>query len=159
MEVRYSSASSTSDNPLLLVQRRRSSGGRVPKRRSVDNSDIPNRQDYSKMNSLQLYDAAEETKSSSIVNTSQNLANIATHYPPFFHGEKVDHIEEETTARKTLHDVKVVDMIRSVVASHVDALQPSAYYKSPKKIKDEKHKMSSFVRVSLRGDFKVRIIV
>mmetsp|Transcript_11297 Transcript_11297/g.20935 ORF Transcript_11297/g.20935 Transcript_11297/m.20935 type:complete len:1260 (-) Transcript_11297:75-3854(-) len=161
MQVRYTSAASSSDNPLQLAQSRRGSGVENARRKSLDTS--TGRPNLFRMNSLELYEATGETTASALIEKEKKLASQGDSseikskpfYPPFFHGtshmrDYVDHDETEATLS---HDVKAVSMIEAIVNAHTAALSPSPYYMSPQKMKQEKLAMNTFVRVALKGAF------
>jgi hypothetical protein len=166
MEIRYTSASASTraENPLYLALARRGSL-ELTRRNSFDTSNLDVGTDFSAMNSLQLYDATGETKTSSLIekgkmiatqsHTKDGKASTTSFFPPFFHGSKDNQYVDYAAEAAMLHDEKVVDLIQSVVEAYAAALKPSAYYISPQKMKQDKHKMNSFVRVALNGDFKV----
>jgi hypothetical protein len=165
MEIRYTSASSSAENPLHLAHARRGSSVDLAHRRySYDNSSLPERTDFSAMNSLQLYEATGETNTASLIEQGKMIASQSrpkdgkpstSFFPPFFHGAKANEFGDYDAEAALLHDAKAVDMIQAVVEAHTAALKPPTCYVSPQKMKLEKYKTNSFVRVALNGDFKV----
>ncbi len=167
MEIKFSSASSTSDNPLELAFRRRnsailSSETLRPEGTATGGSDL------SIMNSLELYQATGETSTSSLVekgkmiatqiNTGSNTKKT-TFFPAFFHGTKLRQFVDYDSEAAQLHDAKVVTLIEGVREAHMNAAtSTSPVAKNKKGSNKSNDSFSLYVRVATNGDFKVHTL-
>jgi hypothetical protein len=190
MALRYTSASSSDEMPLhhLTMTRRSSIGHSAFSSPSAATSAAAVGSDLSAMNSLQLYQATGETKTSSLLekgkmiatesNSRDGKSKSTVFFPPFFHNSsKTDQrqfVDFEAEAA-LVHDSKVVAMIQTVVGAPVESITATtggvgagddkplsllaslaSLATSPTK-KQAKHKMTTFIRVTLHGEFKVFI--
>ena len=166
LESRYTSATSSAENPLHLAQMRRNSFSEFAKQ-SINKSGLSTgRRDFARMNSLELYEATGETNTSTLIEkgmmaATQEISNTGKSksiliFPPFFHGTNVKHFAADDDMTN-MHDEKVVEMITAIVDAHAAALKPTLFYISPQKMKQEKLALNSSVRVSLNGKFKIHL--